>query len=191
MIFQRKSINMIEKILLTYYYHGETKNILLNIYSKLLGHFHDLAHLTNKVVSSTYKENIISYGNDLREYFHLFKKLYMEYNLELESQFSILYRKEKLVKLRGKWKETLFHSDYDSEVNSLIHYLFAFEYDNITDIEKDINIFLFYQKRLDRNNKIFTSFIKLVFYFSVNYETFFKKVYEDINLEIYYSYNNY
>ena len=36
MILQRRSINMTEKILLTYYYNAETKNIILNIFSKLL-----------------------------------------------------------------------------------------------------------------------------------------------------------
>ena len=191
MILQRNSINMIEKILLTCYFNAETKNIILNIYSKLIGHLQDMAHLTNKVASSNYIGSIISYASDLREYYHFFQKYYIEYNLEMKDSFPIIYQKNKFLKLRGKWRESLYDSEYCSELDFVIHYLCLIEFDNITDIEKDIDIFLFYQNRTDRNEKISSSFIKLTFYFSVNYENIYKKIYENINSEIYSSYTYY
>ena len=121
MILQRKSINMIEKILLTYYFNAETKNEMLNIYSKLFGHLHDLAHLTSQVISSNYRTNIISFASELREYYHFFKKYYIEYNLEMKDTFPIIYQKNKFIKLRGKWIESLFDSEYCSDLRSDWH----------------------------------------------------------------------
>ena len=81
LVLQRKSINIIEKILLTYYYNAETKNIILNIYSKLSGYFHDLSGLTGTKLSATYTESILSYAKELRKYYHNFNKYFIEYNL--------------------------------------------------------------------------------------------------------------
>ena len=191
LILQRKYINMIEKILLAFYYNAETKNILLNIYSKLLGQFHDFANLTTKVSSSSYIDSILSYGKELRLYYHDFKKTYIEYNLEMKYSFPIIYQNKKFIKLRGKWREIEYDSEYCSELDFMIHYIFLLEFDNITDIIKDINIFLFYQNKTNREEKISTSFAKLVFYFSTNYEDAYKIIYDDINTEIYSSYNYY
>ena len=76
MILQRKSINMIEKILLTYYYSAETKNIILNIFSKLIGYFHDNCGLisNNSTLSATYQASILNYARELRKYYHNFNK---------------------------------------------------------------------------------------------------------------------
>jgi hypothetical protein len=76
MILQRNSINMIEKILLTYYYSAKTKNIILNIFSKLIGYFHDNCGLisNNSTLSSTYQASILNYAKELRKYYHYFKK---------------------------------------------------------------------------------------------------------------------
>ena len=103
--------------------------------------------------------------------------------------FPTIFHKKKFLKLRGKWKENLYISEYCSEVDFIIHFIFSIEFDSITDIEKDINIFLFYRNNTNREEKISTSFIKLVFYFSVNYEENYKAIYEDIGKEIYSSYH--
>ena len=61
----------------------------------------------------------------------------------MKDSFPIIYQKNKFLKLRGKWRESLYDSEYCSELDFVIHYLCLIEFDNITDIEKDIDIFLF------------------------------------------------
>ena len=189
LVLQRKSINIIEKILLTYYYNAETKNIILNIYSKLLGYYHDLSGLTGTKLSATYTESILSYAKELRKYYHNFNKYFIEYNLEMENSFQLIYEKRKFYKLRGKWREILYNSEYCSELDFIIHSIFLIESDDMNDIIIDVDNFLFYQNRTDRDEKIHTSFIKLIFYFSVNYEYSYKNIYDEINSQIYSSYN--
>ena len=188
---QRKSINMIERILLAFYDNAKTKNILSNIHSKLIGHLQDLSNITTKIISSSYSDSILNYAKELRQYFHLFKKAYIGYNLEMKKSLPIIYQSKKFYKLRGKWREILYDSDYCSELDFLIHSIFSIDFENIEDIQKDINIFLFYQNRTDREEKISNSFIKLVFYFSVNYDDIYKQTFDDINYEIYSSYSYY
>ena len=191
MILQRKSINMIEKILLTYYYSAETKNIILNIFSKLIGYFHDNCGLisNNSTLSATYQASILNYARELRKYYHNFNKNFIEYNLEMNHPFQIIYENKKFYKLRGKWREILYDSEYCSELDFIIHSIFLIENEDLTNVKKDIDIFMFYRNRTDREEKISTSFIKLIFYFSVNYEEAYKKIYEEINSDIYSSYN--
>ena len=189
MILQRNSINMIEKILLTYYYNAETKNIILNIFSKLLGSFHDISNLTASSLSSTYQTSILNYAKELRKYYHNFNQNFIEYNLDMKHSFQIIYRNKKFYKLRGKWNEILYDSEYCSELDFIIHSIFLIEKDIINDVKDDVDVFLFYQNRTDREERISTTFIKLIFYFSVNYEYSYKTIYEEINADIYSSYN--
>ena len=193
MIIQRNSINLIEKILLTYYYNSETKNAIINVFSKLLDYFIDNCGLISNTTASpasSYKTMIINYSNELRENLHNFKKYYIEYNLEMGNSFQIIYDNKNFYKLRGRWREILYDSDYCSELDFIIHSLFLIESENLDDIIKDIDIFMFYRNSTDRGNKISTSFIKLIFYFSVNYEFTYKSLYDEINSDIYSSYSS-
>ena len=191
MILQRKSINIIEKILLTFYFSAETKNIILNIFSKLLGSFHDMSGLinNNSTLSDTNKDNILVYANELRKYYHDFNKYYIEYNLEMDHSFQLIYENKKFYKLRGKWREILYDSEYCSELDFIIHSIFLIESNDNPETIKDVNTFMFYQNRTDREEKIRSSFIRLIFYFSINYELTYKNIYEKINSDIYSSYN--
>ena len=62
------------------------------------------------------------------------------------------------------------------------------EKDKQEDLIKDVNMFMFYQNKTELKEKIGTSFIRLIFYFSVNYESTYKQIYEEINAEIVKSY---
>ena len=63
------------------------------------------------------------------------------------------------------------------------------EIDKKEDLINDVNLFMFYQNKTDSNEKISTSFIKLIFYFSVNHESIYKRIYDEINNDIFDSYN--
>ena len=192
MILQRQSINIIEKILLTFYFSAETKNILLNIFSKLLGSFHDMSGLidNNSTLSDSYKANILIYAKELRKYYHDFNKYYIDYNLEMDHSFQLIYENKKFYKLRGKWREILYDSEYCSELDFIIHSIFLIESNDNPETVKDVNTFMFYQNRTDREEKIRSSFIRLIFYFSVNYESTYKSIYDEIYSDIYSSYNH-
>ena len=106
MILQRSHINMTEKILLTYYYNAKTKNIILNIFSKLLGSFYDKIGLTTASLSTTYQSSVLSYATELRKYYHDFNKYFIEYNIDMKNSFQLIYNSHKFYKLRGKWKRS-------------------------------------------------------------------------------------
>ena len=188
MILQRRSINMTEKILLTYYYNAETKNIILNIFSKLLGSFHDLSGLTTTSLSTTYQSSILSYATELRKYYHDFNKYFIEYNIDMGNSFQLIYNSHKFNKLRGSWKEIVYDSEYCSELDFTIHSIFLVDNDTHEGLIKDVDLFMFYQNKSDSKEKINTSFIRLIFYFSVNYESTYKQIYDEINSEIFISY---
>ena len=132
---------MLEKILLTYYFNAETKNIILNIFSKLLGSFHDLSGLTSTTLSSTYQPSVLSYAKELRIYYHDFNKYFIEYNLDMDNSFQLIYNPHKFNKLRGKWKEVIYDSEYCSELDFTIHSIYLVDNDTKEDLVKDVNLF--------------------------------------------------
>ena len=106
----------------------------------------------------------------------------------MKNSFQLIYNSHKFYKLRGKWREVLYDSEYCSELDFTIHSIYLVEKDKQEDLIKDVNMFMFYQNKTELKEKIGTSFIRLIFYFSVNYESTYKQIYEEINAEIVKSY---
>ena len=63
--------------------------------------------------------------------------------------------------------------------------------ENENSYPNDINHFLFYQENIISEDRVESTFIQLLFYFCMNYESFYKVFFERINKEIYQSFDDY
>ena len=191
MYYQGNSINITEKILLSFYYNAHTRSIILNTLSKINGIYHDVSGIFPSSLSASYDKEIITYSNLIRYNYHFFNKYFLEYNQAIHHSFNLIFRERIFLKLRGFWKEIPFNSQYDSEINVLIHSITLVNSSITQEFKSDIDNFLFYYKNKNKNNKINTNFIKLFHYLTINYDYAYKDIFSEINDEIIKSYNNY
>ena len=190
--FQGISIKVNETILLTYFYNAHTRDVIQNIYSKLIAIFHDCSGIIPSSLSANYQAGILSYSPILRENYHFFNNYFLNYNMAIGHSFNLIYDEEIFFKLRGQWKEIPYNSKYSSELDFIIHIICLINVDlNDPGQRKDISNFLFYKEKKDSTDKIYSSFIKLLYYFCINYEYSYKRIFIAINDEVYNSYNAY
>ena len=190
--YQGISINVNETILLTYFYNAHTRDVIQNIYSKLIAIFHDCSGIIPSSLSASYQAGILSYSPILRENYHFFNQYFLNYNMAIGHSFNLIYEDKIFFKLRGQWKEIPYNSKYSSELDFIVHAICLVNI-NLSDpgLQNDIKNFLFYKEKTNSTDKIYSSFIKLLYYFCINYEYTYKNIFIDINDEVYNSYNAY
>ena len=189
--FNRNSINIIEKIVLCYYYNEHIRAYYLNILSKINGLYHDKSGISPFELSNSHLNKIKDFANELRNKYHFFNNYFTDYNLDLGHSFNIIYHRIKFVDLKGLWKEILFSSQYSIEMEYIIYLIYLINDIDSKEFEIDINNFLFYKISKNLNKRIYTYYIKVLFYMTVNYEFSFKTIFNEINSEIFTSYRNY
>ena len=189
--YQRSSINTIEKIILAFYYNNHIKGIIFNVFSKLLGLYQEASGLIPSNLSNTYFDYIKEYSIELRQYYHNFNHYFIDYNIDLNRPFNIIYEDRIFFKLKGLWKESEYISKYSTELEYLIHVIYIINKTDDFEFKSDVKNFLFYQKRDNSNSKVYTNYIKLLYYLMTNYDYIFKDLFNEINNEIYKSYNEY
>ena len=190
--YQSISINVNETILLTYFYNAHTRDVIQNIYSKLIAIFHDCSGIIPSSLSSSYQAGILSYSPILRENYHFFNDYFLKYNMAIGHSFNLIYENKIFFKLRGQWKEIPYSTKYSSELDFIIHILCLIDV-KLDDpgMKSDLNNFLFYKEKKDSTDKVYSSFNKLLYYFCINYEYSYKNIFIEINDEIYNSYHVY
>ena len=189
--YQVNSVDITEKILLSYYYNAHTRAIILNAFSKLNGIYHDTSGIYPSTLSNSYGQAILSYSFLLRENYHSFNNYYVEYNTALGQSLNTIYKDVIFYKLRGFWQEVPYVSKYSSELDFLIHTIYLMNVSITTEYLDDVNNFLFYKKKENCKDKIYTTFIKLLFYLMINYDYKYKIIFNELGEEIYTSYNKY
>ena len=164
-------------------------------HSKLLQIYYDYSEMTNnKMITTKDYENIINALCDsLKLNFYNFQDYFLDYNSIINHDLNLIYSKRNFTKLRGFWQEIIYESSFSDEMELVIFNMYPI---NITDrhsqkIQTDINNFLFFRNREDTQERIYTSFIKLIYYFCVNYEFVYKDIFKQIEDGIYNSYKTY
>ena len=197
LIYQKNAINIIENILLSYYYNTFTRGMMLKIYSELNGIFHDVSGINNQNIVVV-EDDLKSYSIKIRKKFFSFRQNYIDYNLFIGKSPHLLYKKVNLLKLKGFWEEIPFISEFSSDIDYISHMINVINLTSTPEFKSDINNFIFYHKKNNSNSdkkekieRMHTIFIELLFYLSVNYEYTYKNLFVEINREIYSSYNNY
>ena len=182
------TINTTEKILLAFYYNTHTRDIIQDTLSKLNGIYIDSSGINPDKISSSYERIIIEYSKILREKYHYFNKYFLEYNLVIGHDFKTIYDEQVFYRLKGFWKETPYYSKYSSEIDFLIHIISSINVTDSPEFQSDLKNFLFFNGKYSTKEKIHTSFIRLLYYLTVNFENSYLHIFNKINEEVYSAY---
>ena len=186
--FQRYLLNISKKMLFAYFHNAHIRQIVLYAHSRTIQIFYDYYNLTdNKIITEQEYQNIIKGEADtIKENYHNFLNLYMEFNSKLGNDYNILYDKKTFKKLRGLWKEEEYISDYSSEINFIVYAMYSTNVTNKSEekLNIDMDNFIFFRGR-NGNQKINTYFIKLLYYLCANYEFIIKDLFLNIDEEIF------
>ena len=183
-----------EKIILANFYNYETRDIMEDIYSRLLQIYYEINDLSFYKLNTLEEQQkiISSFSNEIKEKYHNFTDYFFEYNLILKNYFNIIYNNHKFHKLIGFWEYSDYNSTFSVELDIIIYNIYCINLlDNKTGLYEDASHFLFFNNKTKYQTKIKSSFIKLLFYICKNYELSYKYIFRDIHEEIKLSYNNF
>ena len=185
--YQSKLVKTSEKILYSYCYNYNSRDIILYIFSILFQIYFDHLKLVNNTMSNDnqYQEILSNLTLQLKDNYHEFYNNFVNYNLDIGHDFDLVFTKKKFTKLIGYWEETEYESKYSSELDFLIYTIFNI---NITHgLIKEINdleYLIFFQDRSATHEKINSSFVQLIYYIAINYEFVYKDIFNEIGDEI-------
>ena len=192
--FQKSLAEIMEDNVLAYYYNLYTRDLVIGVQSALLYIYFDKqffgANLQNDIINRYILGNLTT---QLKEKYHNFTEFFFEYNLDINHDFNLIYKKEEFVKLRGFWQRYTFLSKYSSEIDFIIYNIFSsLSLDlNSDEIKKDFDNFLFLKGQTKIREKINTPFIKVLYYLCLNYELVYRDLFTRISDSIYDSYKTY
>ena len=135
--------------------------------------------------------------NDLtisfKDYYHSFTSYYIDYNLDINHNFDILYKEKKFRELKGFWNEIEYNSQFSIEMDFMIYEFFRINLTNKNSIEmkNDLKNFPYFKDRTESKEKVNTIFIKLLYYMVSNYEFVYRELFEEIDNEIYNTYKDF
>ena len=183
-----------KQILLTYFYNVHTRDTFFNINSKLLQIYYDYFHLVRNELSNPeeFQYDIYNLSNSLKDSFHNFSNYYLNYNLLIGHNLNSLFKKRKFNKLRGYWQEIKYESEFTTELNYIIYNVYTINISRGISPESQIDFknFFNFKERTDTKEKINTTFIRLLYYFCVNFLNY-QYIFQEIEDEIYESYKVY
>ena len=195
--YQNHNIELIHKTFQCYYYNFYSKNSILHFQTVIIERYYDLSSLSNNnfTTEEDYLFVIKVITPLLKEGFHYFTSLFYEYNLEIGSDFNLLFTKRDYRKLGGFWEEIVYTSEYPIEMDTLIYNIYsALDLnENQNEIMTDVDNYLF-RKAIENNDnktRVYSNFIKLVYYFDINYELTWSHVFDNIERSIMKSYRDY
>ena len=193
--YQWTLINKMEQILLAYYYNLYTKNLLLGIHSIVLQIYYESFIYSPKSIEDNPFSNdqvLFNLTSILKEKYHNFTEYFSNYNLAIGHNFDLIYKELKFLKLRGFWKEIEYESKFSSELDFIIYNILKLNINGTLNPSKaDFENFLFFRGRANNKEKVYGSFIKILYYLCNNYEFVYKEIFIEIEESIYNSYKQY
>ena len=189
--YQKNSLNITENILLAYYYNVHMRGIFFNTLSKINGIYYDASKLVPLTLSQSYIDTIIQYSYELRKNYRYFTEYFINYNVQIGKSFNTLFQEKKFYMLKGFFQEIPYYSNYCREYEYLIYEIRSINVTKTPEFDSDVKNFLFYKKDNNKREKVYTNYIRLLYYMTINYEYTFKNCINEINNEIYLSYKNY
>ena len=106
--------------------------------------------------------------------------------------FNSLYKPRQFNKLKGFWQEIKYESDFSTELNYIIYSIYTIDIAGGTSVESkfDFEHFFSFKEGNDTKEKIYTTFIRIFYYFCVNLQNY-QIIFQEIDDEIYISYKVY
>jgi hypothetical protein len=183
--YEERFIDLIHKTFQCYYYNLYAKNLFLHFQTVIIEKYYNITNIDEKnfTTQEDYAYMITKLTPILKENFHYFTNSYYEYNLNINHNFKLMFERRKFKKLYGYWEEANYTMDFPTEMDSIIYNIYYTLDLDEEEIKSDIKYFLFRYGIENRNNKtiVYTHFIKLIYYFIVNYELTWKDVFDQID----------
>ena len=172
--YQTNLVHKNDKIFdaLYYNYYQRTQFIYLN--SIILSIFYELVGIRNESLIDANKYVLHLIGKNIEGSHQLFLRYYMDFKIELNEDFTKLYEPLESNKITVNWENRVFYNDYNSELALIVYRILnSIKHDFDDDDRKDCEILLFgrYLEIDRKRTPVYGDFIKLVYYFYLNYET--------------------
>ena len=186
--YQEDFIDLIHKTFQCYYYNLYSKNLILHFQTVIIEKFYNISEIGvhNFTTEENYTYMITDLTPLLKENFHYFTNSYYEYNLNIDHDFKLMFERRKFKRLFGKWEEDIYFMDFPTEMDSIIYNVYYTLDLNQNETKSDINNFLFRKGIIHNDNKtkIYTNYIKIIYYFIVNYELTWKYIFDEVDESI-------
>ena len=185
-------IMVTDLILKSHYYNINTRQSMLNAYTKLLETIFSFRGLFVNVITSNENDYNFLYkklSKNIKENSFNFTKFYIDYSLLIGKDFNLIYKKRTFYGLEGFWQEIEYNSSYASEIETVMYNLYNVNYSQFA--SNDIYNFLFFQNQESSHIKVETIFIKILYYFCVNYEYVYKDLFLEIQDSLYETFTKY
>jgi hypothetical protein len=172
--YQTNLVHKNDKIFdaLYYNYYQRTQFIYLN--SIILSIFYELVGIRNESLIDANKYVLHLIGKNIEGSHQLFLRYYMDFKIELNEDFTKLYEPLESNKITVNWENRVFYNDYNSELALIVYRILnSIKHDFDDNDRKDCEILLFgrYLEIDRKRTPVYGDFIKLVYYFYLNYET--------------------
>ena len=188
-LFQNNLISVLNLLLKAYYYNNNNKCLILGIQSSALQIYFDSCIFAPKSYNNDLVNHYIftNLTQDLKISYHYFTEYFFLANLKLGKNFDLIYDKKNFTKLRGFWKNIVYESTFASEMDFMIFNIFNLNVGVKTSkaSKDDFAKFLFFRERSETKEKIFSPFIKVLYYLTNNVEFAFRDIFSGIESLIY------
>ena len=182
--YQASLVYKNDKIFDAIYYNYYQRMQLIHLNSIILSIFYEIEDISNQHTLEDNKEVLYLIGKNIESSHQLFIKYYMDFKIEIDEDFSELYDPLTSNKITVNWENRIFHNDYNCELALIVYSIFdsskhKFNADDKTDCD---NLLLSNYLNINRQTTpVYGNFIKLFYYFYINYETQLKQYF--LNLE--------
>ena len=101
--YQKSLAKIMEENLLAFYYNRFTIGLFIGVQSSLLQIYFDSYLLEKKSDKNNLMNHYVlgSFSIQLKEIYHNFTDYFFKYNLHIDHDFNLIYKKHQFVKLRG------------------------------------------------------------------------------------------
>ena len=198
-VYQSIMLNNIYNIFLALFYDYGQRDSLLRLYSAMISGYFQYLSLSNYTIFFSLDEFnsfITRKSSDYSENYHLFYKYYIEYNFKLGDDLKTLYRNYNFSKIGLDWKKIIYTSNFIGESDNMVHLsTSAVTNPNKEEIKEDLNLFFnaryrdYYDK--DEIIVVHSNYLVILYYFSVNYNSVYNSLFQDLQNEIQLEYHHY
>ena len=172
--YQTNLVNKDDKIYEALYYNYYQRTQLNYLNSIILSIFFELVNISNRNHINDNKDVLFLIGKNIEKSHQIFINFYMNFKMELNEDFSKLYEPLVTNEITVNWENRTFYNDYNSEL-ALIKYRIIDTINhqfNQNDKEDCENLLLGKYLTINRKSTpVYGSFIKLVYFFYVNFES--------------------
>ena len=172
--YQTSLIDKNDKIFAALYYNYFQRTQFIYINSIILSLYYELLNMTTNSNLEDNKNVLNIIGKNIEKSHQLFKTYYMSFKIELNEDFSSLYKPFNTNKITVNWENQLFSNNYDYELALIVYRVLYTVNHKLTnyDIIDCENLLLGKYLTIDRKETpVYGSLIKLIYFFYNNYET--------------------